>query len=91
MLRDPEYGHLGDAYGDLAEVLYRLGRYDEADLAAREAIQQGSPSAGYLILGNLAYDLLHLEEASNTTPGPARRPPKAAATGSQPSKWWWIP
>lgn len=63
VLRDPEYGHLGDAYGDLAEVLYRLGRYDEADQAARTAIHQGSPSAGYLILGNLAYDLLHLEEA----------------------------
>lgn len=63
VLRDPEYGHLGDAYGDLAEVLYRLGRYDEAHQAAHEAIHQGSPSTGYLILGNLAYDLLHLEEA----------------------------
>lgn len=63
VLRDPEYAHLGEAYGDLAEVLYRLGRYDEAAEAAHAAIRQGSSSAGYLILGNLAYDLLHLEEA----------------------------
>lgn len=63
VLRDPEYAHLGEAYGDLAEVRYRLGRYDEAAQAAQAAIRQGSSSAGYLILGNLAYDLLHLEEA----------------------------
>ncbi|MBO1437505.1 tetratricopeptide repeat protein [Meiothermus sp. CFH 77666] len=63
VLRDPEYGHQGEAYGDLAEILYRLGRYEEASQAAHQAIQLGSLSAGYLILGNLAYDLLHLEEA----------------------------
>ena len=63
VLRDPEYGHTGEAHGDLAEVFYRQGRYEEAAEAAREAIRQGSLSAGHLILGNLAYDLLHLEEA----------------------------
>lgn len=63
VLRDPEYGYQGEAYGDLAEILYRLGRYEEASQAADEAIRRGSLSAGHLILGNLAYDLLHLEEA----------------------------
>jgi tetratricopeptide (TPR) repeat protein len=63
VMRDPEYGYQGEAYGDLAEILYRLGRYEEASQAAQEAIRLGSSSAGYLILGNLAYDLLHLEEA----------------------------
>lgn len=63
VVRDPEYGYLGEAWGDLAEVLYRLGRYDEAQQAAQEAIAQDALSAGHLILGNLAYDLLHLEEA----------------------------
>lgn len=63
VVRDPEYGYLGEAWGDLAEVLYRLGRYNEAQQAAREAIAQDALSAGHLILGNLAYDLLHLEEA----------------------------
>lgn len=63
VVRDPEYGYLGEAWGDLAEVLYRLGRYDEAQQAAREAIAQDALSAGHLILGNLAYDLLHLEAA----------------------------
>ncbi|MCS7067072.1 MAG: tetratricopeptide repeat protein [Meiothermus sp.] len=63
VMRDPEYGYQGEAYGDLAEIFYRLGRYEEASRAARQAIRLGSLSAGYLILGNLAYDLLHLEEA----------------------------
>ena len=63
VVRDPEYGYLGEAWGDLAEILYRLGRYDEAQQAAREAIEYEAFSAGHLILGNLAYDLLHLEEA----------------------------
>jgi tetratricopeptide (TPR) repeat protein len=62
-MRDPEYGYQGEAYGDLAEILYRLGRYEEASQAAHEAIRLGSLSAGHLILGNLACDLLHLEEA----------------------------
>ncbi len=63
VVRDPEYGYLGEAWGDLSEVLYRLGRYDDAEKAAREAIAQDALSSGNLILGNLAYDLLHLEEA----------------------------
>jgi tetratricopeptide (TPR) repeat protein len=63
VLRDAGYGYQGEAYGDLAEILYRLARYEEASRAAHQAIQLGGQSAGHLILGNLAYDLLHLEEA----------------------------
>ncbi|MCS7058341.1 MAG: tetratricopeptide repeat protein [Meiothermus sp.] len=63
VLRDPEYGYQGEAYGDLAETLYRQGRYEEAEQAARQAILLGNAGAGYLILGNLAYDLMHYEEA----------------------------
>jgi len=63
VVRDSEYGYLGEVWGDLAEVLYRLGNYGEAGQAAHEAINEGASSAGHLILGNLAYDLLHLEEA----------------------------
>lgn len=63
VLRDAGYGYQGEAYGDLAEILYRLARYEEASRAAHQAIELGGQSAGHLILGNLAYDLLHLEEA----------------------------
>ncbi|MDX2004358.1 MAG: Tfp pilus assembly protein PilF [Meiothermus sp.] len=63
VLRDEEYGYLGEAWGDLAEALYRLGQPEEARNAAREAVNAGAAGAGNLILGNLAYDLMHLEEA----------------------------
>lgn len=63
VMRDPEYGYQGEAYGDLAEIHYRLGRYEEASQAAHQSIRLGSLSAGHLTLGNLAYDLLHLDEA----------------------------
>jgi len=55
--------YLGEACGDLAETLYRQSRHDEARQAAEQAIALEALSAGHLILGHLAYDLLNLEEA----------------------------
>jgi tetratricopeptide (TPR) repeat protein len=63
VVRGGEYGYQGEAWGDLAEVMYRQGRMDEAQGAAAEALNQGATSAGKLILGNLAYDSMNLEEA----------------------------
>ncbi|MER3479683.1 MAG: Tfp pilus assembly protein PilF [Meiothermus sp.] len=63
VVRDPDYGYLGEAWGDLAETLYRQSRYDEARQAALQAIALEARPAGHLILGHLAYDLLNLEEA----------------------------
>lgn len=63
VVRGGEYGYQGEAWGDLAEVLYRQGRLEEAEQAAHEALNQGATSAGKLILGNLAYDSMNLEEA----------------------------
>ncbi|RDI95655.1 tetratricopeptide repeat protein [Meiothermus sp. QL-1] len=63
VLRDPEYEYMGEACGDLAEVYYRQGRYEEAEQAARQAIERGNEGGGHLILGNIAYDLMHFEEA----------------------------
>jgi tetratricopeptide (TPR) repeat protein len=63
VVRDPDYGYLGEAWGDLAETLYRQSRYDEARQAAQQAIELEALPAGHLILGHLAYDLLNLEEA----------------------------
>jgi len=63
VVRDPDYMYLGEAWGDLAETLYRQSRHDEARQAAEQAIALEALSAGHLILGHLAYDLLNLEEA----------------------------
>ncbi|MGQ9735222.1 MAG: tetratricopeptide repeat protein [Thermaceae bacterium] len=60
---EPDYPYLGQAYGDLAKALYHQGRYQEAEAMAKEAIRLGAVSAGELILGHVAYDLLNLEEA----------------------------
>jgi tetratricopeptide (TPR) repeat protein len=63
VIRGGDYGYQGEAWGDLAEVLYRQSRLEEAQQAAQEALNQGATSAGKLILGNLAYDSMNLEEA----------------------------
>jgi len=63
LVREEGYPYLAQAYADLAEALYRQGRYQEAEAAAREAVARGAVAAGELVLGHVAYDLLHLEEA----------------------------
>jgi tetratricopeptide (TPR) repeat protein len=77
-VQDPEYEYLGSAWGDLAEVLYRLSRPEEAQNAAEEAIQKGELHGGYLILGHLAYDRMHLDEAAEFY----RKAAEAAPMGS---------
>lgn len=63
LLREEGYPYRAQALADLAEALYRQGRYAEAEDAAREAMAEGALAAGELILGHVAYDLMHLEEA----------------------------
>ncbi|WP_117238261.1 tetratricopeptide repeat protein [Thermus sediminis] len=63
LLRDEAYPYRAQALADLAEALYRQGRYGEAEEAAKEAMAQGAEASGELILGHIAYDLMHLEEA----------------------------
>jgi len=63
LLREEDYPYLGQALADLAEALYRQGRYGEAEAAAREAVRLGAEASGELILGHIAYDLMQLEEA----------------------------
>lgn len=76
-----DYPHLAQAYGDLAEALYRQGRYQEAEAMAQEAIRLGAVSTGELILGHVAYDLMHLEEA-------LERYRKAAEAAEEGSRDW---
>ncbi|TBH21352.1 tetratricopeptide repeat protein [Thermus thermamylovorans] len=63
LLREEGYPYRAQALADLAEALYRQGRYGEAEEAAKAAIEEGVEAAGELILGHVAYDLMHLEEA----------------------------
>ena len=63
LLREEGYAYRAQALADLAEALYRQGRYGEAEEVAREAMALGAEAAGELILGHIAYDLMHLEEA----------------------------
>ncbi|GAA5334278.1 tetratricopeptide repeat protein [Thermus hydrothermalis] len=63
LLEEEGYPYRAQALADLAEALYRQGRYQEAESVAKEAMAQGAEAAGELILGHVAYDLMHLEEA----------------------------
>ena len=78
---EADYPYLAQAYGDLAEALYRQGRYQEAEAMAKEAIRLGAVATGELILGHLAYDLMHLEEA-------LEHYRKAAQAGEEGSRDW---
>ncbi len=63
VLFDESYVHAGEAWGDLAEVYYRLGTLTDAENAAKNAVANGAVAEGELILGNLCYDSLQLEKA----------------------------
>ncbi|GLV48052.1 hypothetical protein TJA_12090 [Thermus sp. LT1-2-5] len=63
LVEEEGYPYRAQALADLAEALYRQGRYQEAVGVAQEAMAQGAEAAGELILGHVAYDLMHLEEA----------------------------
>ena len=61
--RDREYPHLGEVYADIAEVEYRLGNYDEAEAAARRALELGAVVPASMLLGNIAAEYFRPAEA----------------------------
>ncbi|MCY3160237.1 Tfp pilus assembly protein PilF, partial [Acinetobacter baumannii] len=63
LLREEGYPYRAPALADLAEALSRQGRYQAAAEVAQEAMGPGAAAAGALLLGHIAYDLMHLEEA----------------------------
>ena len=48
---------------DLAECDYRLGRLPEAQYAAEQALAQGAVVPASVVLGNVALDYYHLDDA----------------------------
>ncbi|GAA5533512.1 tetratricopeptide repeat protein [Deinococcus aluminii] len=62
-LADPDYPYQPEVLADLAECDYRLGRLPEAQLAAEQALAQGAVVPASLVLGSVALDYYHLDEA----------------------------
>lgn len=60
---DEDYPHRGEVFADLAEVEYRVGRFDEAEAHARRALDLGATVPASLLLANLAYEYFRLDEA----------------------------
>ena len=63
VLSDPEYPYLPEVLADVAECDYRLGRLPEAQQTAEQALAQGAVIPASLVLGNVALDYYHLDEA----------------------------
>ncbi|SMB89035.1 tetratricopeptide repeat protein [Deinococcus hopiensis] len=62
-LSDPEYPYAPEVLADLAECDYRLGRLQEAQTSAEQALAQGAVVPASLVLGSVALDYYHLDEA----------------------------
>ncbi|MBB5234524.1 tetratricopeptide repeat protein [Deinococcus budaensis] len=63
VLSDPEYPYAPEVLADLAECDYRLGRLQEAQTAAEQALAQGAVIPASLVLGSVALEYYHLDEA----------------------------
>lgn len=63
VLNEPEYPYLPEVLADVAECDYRLGRLQEAQLAAEQALAQGAVIPASLVLGSVALDYFQLDEA----------------------------
>jgi tetratricopeptide (TPR) repeat protein len=62
-LEDPDYPHKPEVTSDLAELEYRLGNFDVAEIHARNALQLGATVPASLMLANIAYEYYRLDEA----------------------------
>ncbi|GBF06821.1 TPR repeat protein [Deinococcus aerius] len=63
VLQEPDYPYAPEVLADLAECDYRLGRLQEAQTAAEQALAQGAVVPASLVLGSVALDYYHLDEA----------------------------
>ncbi|MEF2280197.1 hypothetical protein V3W47_18035 [Deinococcus sp. YIM 134068] len=63
VLADPDYPYQPEVLADLAECDYRLGRLQEAQQTAEQALAQGAVVPASLVLGSVALDYYHLDDA----------------------------
>ena len=59
----PDYPFVPEVLADVAEAEYRLGRLAEAQASAEQALAQGAVIPASLVLGSVAMDYYHLDEA----------------------------
>lgn len=63
ILNVPDYPFLPEVLADVAEADYRLGRLQEAQTSAEQALAQGAVVPASLVLGSIELDYYHLDEA----------------------------
>ncbi|UBV42481.1 hypothetical protein LAJ19_12765 [Deinococcus taeanensis] len=63
VLNEAEYPYLPEVLADVAECDYRLGRLQEAQLEAEQALAQGAVIPASLVLGSVALDYFQMDEA----------------------------
>ena len=82
VLGDPDYPQRAEAFADLAECRFKLGSLEEADSAARTALELGAVALACLTLGNVAYEDYRLDEAATWF--------EQAAAASQAGESVWV-
>ncbi len=63
VLSDPRYPHQAEALADLADVRLRAGDFEQAQSDAERALDLGAVAPACLVLGSLAFEYYHLDEA----------------------------
>ncbi len=63
VLNVADYPFLAEVLADVAECDYRLGRLQEAQHEAEQALAQGATIPASLVLGSVALDYYHLDDA----------------------------
>lgn len=63
VVADPSYPHAAEALADLADVRVRLGDLEGAQRDAERALELGAAGPASLVLGAIAYEYFHLDEA----------------------------
>lgn len=61
--REPNYPFQAEIQADLAECDYRLGQLAQAQAGAEQALMQGAVVPASLVLGNVALEYYHLDDA----------------------------
>lgn len=63
VLADPRYPHRGEALADLADLRLRVGDLEQAQAEAEQALELGAVAPACLVLGALAFEYFHLDDA----------------------------
>ena len=82
VLGDPDYPQRAEAFADLAECRFKTGAFDEAETAARTALDLGAVALACLTLGNVAYEYYRLDDAATWF--------EQAAAASTPGDSVWV-